>query len=515
VKKSLTDMIRSARAVSTPLIGVTTTEPAEAMAQIGAALLTEHRLYSWDIVRGISPANEAARDAESFTDLCAAIETSDLAEFAQMTQNPVMALTAIRRAPLNSAIVMHNAHRILDNHAVAQAIWNLRDNFKSTGSTLILLAPQLQLPAELQHDMMIFDDPLPDDDRLGEIVTEIHVAAGLDFPTEIVLRRAVDALRGLSPFEAEQCTALSITRDGLNFETLWERKRRAVEQTPGLRFFEGGAGYDTIGGLRSLKELAYGLFRSSRAPRVIVFIDEIEKWASGIMGSSGNNGVDKDAFSVVLREIAEHAYRGLTIVGPAGTGKTVFARATAAEFNVPLLEMDLGEAKGRLMGESQAKVRSLWKTVHALAGDGGALIVCAANGLPDDVPQELRRRIAKLGTYFVDLPSSEERAAIWTIQRKKYGIDPADYLPSDDNWTGADIEGCCDLADSLEISLVDAAKRLVPIARSQPETINRLRKQASGRWQSANEIGTYVMPSQEIAVPTGAGRRLQLPEDTK
>ncbi len=39
------------------------------------------------------------------------------------------------------------------------------------------------------------------------------------------------------------------------------------------------------------------------------------------MGASGDNGVDKDAFSVVLREIAEHEYPGITLVGPPGTGK--------------------------------------------------------------------------------------------------------------------------------------------------------------------------------------------------
>jgi SpoVK/Ycf46/Vps4 family AAA+-type ATPase len=243
---------------------------------------------------------------------------------------------------------------------------------------------------------------------------------------------------------------------------------------------------------------------------VIVFMDEIEKWASGIMATGGDNGVNKDAFGVVLKEIALNKYRGLTIVGPAGTGKTVFAQATAAEFGVPLLEVDMGEAKGSLMGESQAKVRQLWKTIAAIAGEGGALIICAANSLPDDLPQELRRRIASLGTYFADLPTPDERSAIWSIHRSNYGISPAFELPNDDDWTGADIANCCDLADSLGLSLVDASKRLVPMAKSQPDTIKKLRQQANGRWQSSTIVGPYVMTDPDAAAREFAGARRTL-----
>src|SRR2546422_6001578 len=52
--------------------------------------------------------------------------------------------------------------------------------------------------------------------------------------------QSVDALIGLAAFPAEQVLAMSLSKNGLDLDWLWERKCQAVEQTPGLTIWRGG-----------------------------------------------------------------------------------------------------------------------------------------------------------------------------------------------------------------------------------------------------------------------------------
>ena len=73
----------------------------------------------------------------------------------------------------------------------------------------------------------------------------------------------------------------------------------------------------------------------------------------------------------------------------------------------------------------------------------------------------------------------------------KFRLDPGQQLPSDDQWTGAEIRACCRLAALLDLPLTAAAQNVVPIARTAGETVERLRSWASGRCLSADRPGIY------------------------
>ena len=60
-----------------------------------------------------------------------------------------------------------NAHRFLDEAAVEQAVWNLRDEFKRDRRTLVLLAPDIKLPLSLQHDVFLVDEAAGPHDQLA------------------------------------------------------------------------------------------------------------------------------------------------------------------------------------------------------------------------------------------------------------------------------------------------------------------------------------------------------------
>jgi hypothetical protein len=92
---------------------------------------------------------------------------------------------------------------------------------------------------------------------------------------------------------------------------------------------------------------------------------------------------------------------------------------------------------------------------------------------------------------FFDLPNADERKLIWDIYVKKYGLD-GQTIPEAESWTGAEIRQCCDLADRLDVTLVEAAKFVVPVAVSAKEKIDSLRQEASGRYLSAGEEGIYL-----------------------
>lgn len=95
------------------------------------------------------------------------------------------------------------------------------------------------------------------------------------------------------------------------------------------------------------------------------------------------------------------------------------------------------------------------------------------------------------GVFFLDLPNQEQREQIWNIHIQGYGLDPEQRRPDDSQWTGAEIRSCCRLAALLDLSLVDAAPNVVPIAVTASETVERLRSWASGRCLSADRAGIY------------------------
>ena len=141
----------------------------------------------------------------------------------------------------DSLLFVANAHRFYGDAAVTQGIWNLRDAYKSRGCTLILLTTLSGcLPEELAQDVLMLDEPLPSCEELSRIVRETVDAAEMNALGEVDMQRAVDALIGLAAFPAEQVVAMSLSKEGLDTEQLWERKRQIIEQSPGLKIWRGG-----------------------------------------------------------------------------------------------------------------------------------------------------------------------------------------------------------------------------------------------------------------------------------
>ena len=196
--------------------------------------------------------------------------------------------------------------------------------------------------------------------------------------------------------------------------------------------------------------------------------------------------------------------------------------------NQDTLVLDIGALYGSLVGATEQNVRQALKIADAMApcilytdeidkgisgvggqGDSGVatrlfgtILTWLADhesdvffiGTANDVsklPPEFTRAERLDAIFFLDTPSDADKTRIWSMYLRQFGLDSSQRRPRDASWTGAEIRACCRLAALLDQPLLDAAKHIVPVAVTASESVERLRRWASGRCLSAETPGVY------------------------
>ena len=473
-----------------PLVSVTTGDPAATIKTIReqfADFQDPVGVIVWDVVRGARTTKDDIKATEALAGLPQQDYSGSLVNF----------LADLGELANRQTVIVCNAHKFLEDPRAIQAVWNLRDDFKASKKTLVLLGVAT-LPPELIHDVVQFDDPLPNQEQLRGIISTVCEWGQADASQETI-ESGANAAIGVTAFCAENLASLAMSKtEGLEVDQLWESKRKKIDQTPGLRVVTQSGGFDRIGGCDAYKTFMSRVLNGKAKPKAIVFIDEIEK----CLGASGSDtsGVSQDQLGQLLSWMQDKRATGTILVGPPGAAKSAVAKAAGSEGGIPTIQLDLGGTKGSLVGQSEAQIREALKVIDAISG-GETLWIATCNSLTD-LPPELKRRF-KLGTWFFDLPDRIERAAIWSLYAAKFGhTDRAQiHRMLDCEWTGAEIESCCEIADSLSITLDQAAAYIVPVAKQAPEAIAKLRAGAEGRFLSASVPGPYTR-QKEIAKRT-------------
>jgi len=316
------------------------------------------------------------------------------------------------------------------------------------------------------------------------------------------------AASGLSAFEAETAISLSLTEAGLDEPQLWERKRTIIEKTPGLSVYRGTETFDDLRGLESVKERLRQHVHAKTPVGVVVWIDEGADVFSAVDNGGDSNNVKTDQQRALLTEMEQHKWRGALLVGVPGAGKSAVAQAFGNEAGVLNISLDLAGMESKWQGESEANLRQAIRVIKAI-GHGKAFFVLTCNSLKGIRPQFQAR--FRRGTFFFDLPTADERDAIWNLYTKKFNL-PAQPRPEDEGWVGREIRECCESAWDTDTTLVEAARYIVPVSRSRASEIEAMRKEAHGRFLDASHYGEYRYRQEPMERQV---RAITLPEAAK
>ena len=464
-------------------------EHADALVEI-ARLCSDRNwaLASWDIDKGLVTTGQAAA----------------------ATSDPIAAIcsiNALAKPDSSALLVLPNFHRFLQSTEIVQALAHQIQQGKTNRSFVVVLSPVVQIPVELEKHFVVIEHDLPDRQQLESIARGIANEEG-ELPEGEELTRVLDASAGLTRFEAEGAFSLSLVRQRkLVPQTVWELKEGMLKKSGLLTLHRGAERFADLGGLESLK-----------------------RFCTQALMTGPRRGMARA--------------RGVMLLSPPGCGKSAFCKALGNQSGRPTLILDVGSLMGSLVGQTEERTRQALRIVDAmspcilfidevekaLAGaaasgqsDSGVsarmlgtflswlsdhtsdvFVVCTANDI-SKLPPEFGRAERFDGLFFLDTPSTAEKAALWPIHLQRYGLMEKDTRPDDREWTGAEIQSCCRLAALLDLPLKEAAKNVVPIAVTAAESVERLRAWAAGRCLDASRPGVYVRGAD---TPAPAGRRV-------
>lgn len=483
-----------------PAIAITTPEEGRALAECRrVANSLQMALATWSLTQGlqVDGTNQKA-----------------------VVQDPVAALQAAAKLQENTIYVLLDFHPFFRSPDVWRTAKDQFTAQKSRGIVYVFVSVHIELPPELSREIVITDLPLPSRQELEGLLLSVAEAAGAELPEDPI--PVVEAALGLTVTEAENAFALSLVAAGtFSAPVVAREKEQLVKKSGVLEIYSPDANMEGIGGLSALKE-----YLASRV----------------------------SAYSPEAQEYGLPAPRGVLLVGVPGCGKSLCAKALAAEWQKPLLRLDAGRLFGSLVGESEANTRRALETAEAvapavlwldevekgLAGvqssgktDSGVtarvfgqfltwlqekkapvFVVATANAV-DQLPPEFLRKGRFDETFFVDLPTQEERADIFRVQLAKRRRDPDRFdipalVSATENFTGAEIEEVVvsglfaawndGRREIVTEDIVSAAGAITPLAVGMADRIEGLRSWAekSARRANGTALTKNARPSRVI-----------------
>lgn len=421
--------------------------------------------------------------------------------------NPMNALSRIQKAPKDQSVLFvlkdiatliapsSNGQITSAQLPLVRELKNLAQELSNDRRCIVLLSDQLRLPGELREETTVIDIPLPTASQISELLDQL---VGRKLKLDASGReQLIKACQGLSRCRISRVLAKCLVSSGKVNETaiavVIEEKQQTIRETGILEFIPVQSGLESVGGLENLKQ-----------------------WVR----------IRSRSFSDEAAEYGLPAPKGLLLAGIQGTGKSLSAKTIAAEWQLPLLRLDVGRLFGGIVGESESRVRQVIKLAEAIApcilmideieksfsndqsnGDSGTsrrvfatlltwmqektapvFVVATANNV-ELLPAELIRKGRLDEIFWLNLPTETERSQIFRvhlqrIRPKRNNFDVELLASRSEEFSGAEIEqviyeamqqGFSRGEEFTQGDLLDAIAQTVPLAKIMAHQIEELK----------------------------------------
>ena len=435
------------------------------------------------------------------------------------TRDPIAALDAVMDSREQALFVLKDYHAFISDVTVTRRLRDLTAALKTSYKTLIILAPNLKLPNELEKDVTVVDYGLPDHEDLDQLLEGI-IQSVKDNPqvdttlTETERDYILKAAQGLTANEAENVFAKSLVeKHKFDVDVILSEKEQIIRKSGILEYYPFSESIGDVGGLDLLKEWM--------EKRTVAFTEK-------------------------ARDFGLPSPRGVLLLGVQGCGKSLSAKAIGSLWRLPLLRLDVGRIFAGIVGSSEENMRKAIRVAESVApcilwldelekgfsgtqssgmSDGGttsrvfgtfltwmqdkkapAFVVATSNDVTS-LPPELLRKGRFDEIFFIDLPTGEERTQIFRIHLQKRKRNPDEFdldklAAATPGFSGAEIEACVvealydafdeDKALTTE-ALILAAHHTVPLSMTMRERIEDLREWANTRARIASSAHSEDM----------------------
>jgi hypothetical protein len=500
---------------STPIVVMETVEEMRALGLVRSACADLNMaVFEWSIADGLVRSGSNAPVVPSRPALTHRPGSSDgdaAPTAIYNTCDPVQALANLEAMTLEAVFVLKDFHRHMESPVIVRRLRDVGQKFSANRRTLILTSPSIQMPPELASLVEYLDLPLPDQQRLREIVHETYQRLSKTYTLQLKLESAgvesvASNLRGLTEEEADRAVSQAlVSRYALCPETItdvFEAKKDLLRRSGMLDFIDVSDTMANVGGLGNLKA-----------------------WLAQRRG----------AWEDSAHDFGLEPARGVIILGVQGCGKSMCARAIAGEWKLPLVKFDTAAVFDKFIGETEKRIQKVFKVAEGLApcvlwidelekvfaGSGpdsasvdagvssrilaaflcwmqdrkAPVFVAATCNNVTALPPELIRKGRFDELFFVDLPNQAERKQIFSIQLARKKRNPADFdldriAAAARGYSGAEIDAAVQTALYAAYSskqplataaLLEALRTTVPLSTTRAEEIAALRDWARTR----------------------------------
>lgn len=423
----------------------------------------------------------------------------------------------------NKLFLLKDFSPLLDSPVVVRHLREQSRKLRESGSHLVVLSPEIDIPVELVKDASLIDLPLPSFEELQQSL-ERAISAESESGHEIHFtleeeEKMLKAVMGLTINESDRAFRRAIqgqTSFSEEIITLLVNEKKNLLQGSNLLEFQAlSEGVGDVGGLDGLKEW-------------------IESRSKAFGQEAAARGIEQP--------------KGVLLLGVQGCGKSLSARVIARQLSFPLVRLDFANLLESARGSSEQNLREVLRVMETIApavlwieeldkgfaglvdgGDDAAMsrmvgrfltwmqehkdpvfVVATANNVTNLPPELLRRgRFDEL--FFIDLPNYHERKHILSIHLIKRGCSLDDFDMDElseqtEGFSGAELEQVVNSAvieaftSDKEVTqklLLESKEQTVPLSVTMEDPIFQLRQWAKGRCRPATQDSRVLQMLEE------------------